>query len=190
MSTPTAKTEAAPLRVVPEPERSGRTGILLFQTLILTWAAAWLTLVVTNNINDFGTNRSLIAGMLTMDELAADDVFGNGIEWRAMPEGLAVPALIGVIAYQLLSIVLLWRGAVFAIKTLVRREPALAAPALRAANLGLTALAGLFAVFLCGGMWFGYWMKMGPVQMVHLTGLIISILAVIVVNLPGSRDRS
>jgi hypothetical protein len=31
-------------------------------------------------------------------------------------------------------------------------------------------------------------MKMGPVQMVHLTGLIISILAVIVVNLqPRTR---
>jgi predicted small integral membrane protein len=190
VSTPTANHTEAPLRVVPEPERSGPTGILLFQTLILTWAAAWLTLVVTNNINDFGTNRSLIAAMFSMDELAADAVLGNGIEWRAMPEGLAVPALIGVIAYQLLSITLLWRGAVFAIKTLLRRDPVLPARALRAANLGLTAFAGLFVVFLCGGMWFGYWMKMGPVQMVHLTGLIIALLAAIVVNLPVARERS
>jgi predicted small integral membrane protein len=188
LSTPTVKTEPAPLRLVDEPERSGGTGIILFQTLILTWAAAWLTLVVTNNINDFGTNRALIAGMFTMDELDADTVLGNGIEWRAIPEGLAVPALIGVIAYQLLTIALLWRGAVFAIRALLRREPALPARALRAANLGLSAFAGLFVVFLCGGMWFGYWMKLGPVQMVHLTGLIISILAVIVVNLqPRTR---
>lgn len=190
MTTPTTKTETTSLRVAPEPETNGSTGILLLQTLLLTWVAAWLTLVVTNNITDFGTNRSLIGAMLSMEELIADDVLGNGIEWRAMSADLAVPALIGVIAYQLVAAALLWRGAVFAFRALLRREPALPLPAVRAANLGLTAFAGLFFVFLCGGMWFGYWMKMGPVQQVHFTCLIIAVIAAILVNMGPARGRS
>jgi hypothetical protein len=56
--------------------------------------------------------------------------------------------------------------------------------AIARANGALGAFLGLWLFFLCGGLWFGYWMKMGPVQQVHLTLMVIALLAVLVVNAP------
>lgn len=35
----------------------------------------------------------------------------------------------------------------------------------------------LWLAFMVGGFWFGYWIKQGPIQQVHTTLLIISILS-------------
>jgi hypothetical protein len=62
-------------------------------------------------------------------------------------------------------------------------QAALANLALTVANLGLAVFLAIFLGFLLTGLWFSYWVKMGPVQQGHLTLLLIGLAAVIVVNL-------
>lgn len=53
-----------------------------------------------------------------------------------------------------------------------------------AANIALSMFAAMWLVFLCGGLWFGYWIKQGPIQGVHFTLLILSVACMMLVNQP------
>ncbi len=164
--------------------RSARmgTGLLCPQTLVLGGMAAWLSLIMLNNIVDSGTNIALIGQVLTMEGLVDDPVRGNGLVGRALPESLAAPALYAVIAYQLLSVVLLWTATVAHVRLFFGRGDGTRATLL--GNIALCSLAGLALMFLVGGLWFGYWIAIPAVQQVHFTLLIISIGAMVLVNLP------
>ncbi|WP_328742338.1 DUF2165 domain-containing protein [Streptomyces caniferus] len=174
---------AAPSPTAAAADLSVRSRLTALNAFLLSGLTLWLGLVTLNNLTDFATNRALIARMLTMTDLVHDPVRGNGLEWKAMPESFATPALIGVIVYEVAAVALLawaavgmWRrarGARTGIATTQR------------ANLALGAFVGLFLIFLSGGMWFGYWIYIGAAQQVHFTGLIIGLLAALLVNLPS-----
>lgn len=149
------------------------------KVLVVAGLAAWLSLAVSNNILDFGTNRFLLANVTSMRELKADPNLGKGLVGRAV-ENARYPTLIlcAVIVMQVVVALLLWRGAwhlAFA---------ADARAAVGAANLGLASFLALWLWFLIGGLFYGYWMKMPQVQQVHLALVIISTLAIILVNMP------
>src|SRR5699024_9235946 len=97
------------------------SGLLFPQSLVLGGMAAWLSLIMFNNVVDSGTNIALIGQVLTMEGLIADPVRGVGLVGRALPEGLAAPALYAVIAYQALSVVLLWTATVAHVRLLFGR---------------------------------------------------------------------
>ncbi|MGW2783871.1 DUF2165 family protein [Streptomyces populi] len=160
-----------------------RSRLAAFNAFLLSGLTLWLGLVTLNNLNDFGTNRALISRMLTMTDLVHDPVRGNGLQWRALPDSMATPTLIGVIVYEILTVALLARAAALQ----VRRARGLQADiaTTRHTNLALGAFVGLFLLFLSGGMWFGYWIYIGAAQQVHFTGLIIGLLAALLVNLPS-----
>ncbi|WP_150256029.1 DUF2165 family protein [Nocardiopsis deserti] len=170
--------------------RSARagTGLLYPQTLVLGGMAAWLSLIMLNNVTDSGTNTALIGQVLTMEGLIADPVRGNGLVGRALPASLAAPALYAVIAYQVLSVVLLWAATVAHVRLWFGRGDGTRATLL--GNIALCALAGLALMFLVGGLWFGYWIAMPAVQQVHFTLLIIAIGAMVLVNLPRAVPPS
>ncbi|MFI0965281.1 DUF2165 family protein [Streptomyces sp. NPDC021080] len=160
-----------------------RSRLAAFNAFLLSGLTLWLGLVTLNNLNDFGTNRALISRMLTMADLIHDPVRGNGLQWRALPDSMATPTLIGVIVYEILTVALLARAAVLQVRRARGLRSGIATT--QHTNLALGAFVGLFLLFLTGGMWFGYWIYIGAAQQVHFTGLIIGLLAALLVNLPS-----
>jgi predicted small integral membrane protein len=150
------------------------------KAVVLGGLAIWMTVAVLNNLTDRGTNIAHLETMLTMGLLVEDPVFGNGLEWRALPPGLASALLWFVSVAQVVVAVALWR-ATLAYASAIRGRCA-ASKAISRANVGLGLFLALWLVFLCGGLWFGYWMKQGPIQGVHLTLILVSLGAIILVN--------
>ncbi|MFG2566039.1 DUF2165 family protein [Streptomyces sp. NPDC048567] len=180
---PTATQDTTGPRATGRPDLAVRSRLAALNAFLMSGLTLWLGLVTLNNLNDFGTNKALIGSMLTMRDLVKDPIRGNGLEWRAMPESMATPALIGVIIYEVLIVALLARAAY----GLWRRARGLETGIVvtQRANIALGAFAGLFLLFLSGGMFFGYWIYIGAAQQVHFTGLIIGLLAALLVNLPS-----
>ncbi len=42
-------------------------------------------------------------------------------------------------------------------------------------TLALTCFLMLWMGFICGGLWFGYWLKQGAIQSVHMTLILITL---------------
>ncbi|MDD7911075.1 MULTISPECIES: DUF2165 family protein [Pseudovibrio] len=160
----------------------GTRSQLLPRAVLLTGLAAWMTVAVLNNITDTGTNLIHLDNMLSMRLLIEDPIFGNGLEWRAWNGVPAQAVLWIVICWQVLTAAALWWAAVNMIGAFMKggRDEA----CLRAVNLALSMFLGLWLVFLCGGLWFGYWMKQGAIQGVHLTLVIVSLMSLTYLNQP------
>ncbi|MBZ0139944.1 MAG: DUF2165 domain-containing protein [Pseudorhodoplanes sp.] len=154
----------------------------LFPIVVLLFAlAAWLSFAVLNNIRDPNTNRYLLGQMFTMQLLAEDPDMGKGLLKRSI-ESRRFPAVAlgAVVAVQLILAAALWIAAGcmgFAWLGWLETEIAVAV-----ANLAIAGFTALWSFFLCGGMWFGYWMKMWQVQQVHLALFIIGLLAFLLVQ--------
>jgi predicted small integral membrane protein len=166
------------------PELSPEVTLALARTVVLGGLAAWLTLAVVNNILDPGTNIHLLGTMMRMSLIEEDPAVGRGLLRRAVrSEGAPRFVLAAVIIVQVIVCVLLWWA------TLLLGQAAAAGgdhdQSQSVATLALTAFAALWFVFLIGGLWFGYWIKTPQVQQVHFTLLTVSILALLLVNLPA-----
>ncbi len=149
------------------------------QTIVVAGLALWMTLAVYNNIVDSGTNRALLGKVTSMQELKEDPVLGKGLIGRAVDNPAYPRAILNVvIVVQLVVVALLWRA------TWLLAFNAPSPAALGAANLALGAFIALWFWFLIGGLFYGYWMEMPQVQQVHLTLVIVAILAMLLVNLP------
>lgn len=159
-----------------------KLGLDLAKTILLTGLAFWITLIAFNNATDPGTNTGLIGQMISMEAIKADPAVGNGLEWRAWPQWLATPILVLVIALQAVIALLLWRAALMFTRHLFGAREEEPVRAIKAANVALSAFMSLWFFFLVGGLWFGYWMKLGPVQGVHFTLLIVTVLSLLFVN--------
>lgn len=152
--------------------------LLQLKTLVTAGLATWLSMAVGNNIIDPGTNIHLLTQMMSMAELKQDGVLGQRLLWRRVEAAWTVRlVLLLVIFAQVAVALLLWRA------TFLLGWTPDAKAAVSAANLGVGSFAGLWFVFLTGGMWFGYWMKMVPVQQVHMALLAIAVATLILINL-------
>lgn len=152
------------------------------RTVLLAGLATWLTIAVFNNITDSGTNRVLLGHMLSMDLLRADPSLGAGLIWRAWPVTRITALLDSVIAAQLMVAGALWSAVVLfagaAWHADIQRF-------IRARGRAIVALSGfllLWIWFACGGLWFGYWIKQGAVQSVHMTLILIAMSALLYVQ--------
>ena len=145
------------------------------RTAALIATAAWLTIGVTNNMRDGETNVLLLGTMMRMDLLKDEAVLGQGLIDRATTgDGRARAALRWVVRSQVLIAGLLWIAALLSLGDWIGIvEPILAVAAI---NVGVGAFFALWTTFLCGGLWYGYWIKTSHVQQVHFTLFIISLL--------------
>lgn len=158
--------------------------MLWIKAVVLAGLAGYLTLFVLNNLTDPTTNSAAVARMMTMRELREDPPLGQGVLWRA----IAAPTVhrIGyllVILVQAVGAVLLWCAAVPLAVAAATGATGIGDGPLAVANLGLAVFVALFFGFLLTGLWFSYWVKMGPVQQGHLTLLLVGLASTIVVNL-------
>ncbi|WP_224367541.1 DUF2165 family protein [Hyalangium versicolor] len=157
---------------------------LFLKIVILMGVSVWLTLAVINNIMDPATNISMIGQMMRMDPIENAPHLGAKLRRRAVtsPHAHKRSFYIATII-QIIAAVLMWRGAVMLIIAAWGPENAQAlAHATAAVNLGLGVLVVLWLWFLCGGLWFGYWLRMPQVQQTHMTMLFTTLLMVLMVN--------
>jgi len=154
----------------------------ILKPAILAGLALWLSIACANNVVDRKTNRLLLKNMFSMSLLQEDGFLGQGLlrrAWRA--QNIEHKFLWGIVAVQICIVASLWTSVVLMI--LAGENPSYGIVALTVSNWSLLAFMGLWFFFLCGGLWFGYWIKTPNVQMFHMLLLIITLLAMILINL-------
>jgi predicted small integral membrane protein len=153
------------------------------RTLLLAGVTTWLWIAVFNNVRDRGTNVLLLGLMFGMGLLKEDPELGNGLKHRAI-DSPKVPAIVltFIVVYQVATAALL-SAATAAMGARLFGPDIGNATAL--ANMAVSAFTVLWFSFFCGGLWFGYWLKQGPVQQVHMTLILFSMGLFVIVNLPG-----
>jgi len=123
--------------------------------LLLAAMGLFFTLVVLNNIADFNSNYEFVSHTLAMDTTFP----GNHGMWRAIHSpAVYVAFYLGIIAWEIASMVLCWWGAI----ALLRAVHAPDVSFQQAKKIGIAALAlGMlqwFVAFECiGGEWFLMW---------------------------------
>jgi len=157
---------------------------ILPKTILLAGLAMWISIAVLNNMTDMATNIFHLNNMFTMSLLKNQDMFAQGLKWRAIPVGIAPTALYIIIAVQLIVSSALWVAAWKYLQILMSKSSTVGHTDRASANLALSLFGGLWLTFLCGGLWFGYWMKQGAIQNVHFTLLLVTICSLIFINLP------
>ena len=123
---------------------------------VLVFAIAlFYTILVLNNITDYGSNYEFVRHVLMMDSTSP----GNHVMWRAVNSPLVHTVFyIGIIAWESVTMLLCWWGGVRLLKS-YRADKAQFAAALTVAVIALTTslLMWLVAFLDVGGEWFLMW---------------------------------
>ncbi len=123
--------------------------------LLVAGVAIFYSLVVFNNLTDFNSNYQFVRHVLMMDTTFP----GNRGMWRAIDApAIHIAFYIGIIAWEIVTTVLLWWGAARMFAALnwpARRFHA--AKQIASAALTLSLLMWLVAFIAVGGEWFLMW---------------------------------
>ena len=162
--------------------------LLLIKTVLISGLALWCTVLIYNNIKDSETNLTLLADMMSMKLIKADpNSGGKKLLSRAIDSSLFhKSSLLAALVVQIAGVLILWYASYSFIRIILGGSylsEAMHYP-IFLANMGLFCMLVMWFFFLCGGLWFAYWIKMWEVQQVHMMMLIITLLAIMVVNLP------
>lgn len=148
----------------------------LSKIVLVAAIACFFTLVVFNNITDYGTNFAYVQHVLLMDTIFPD----SNITWRAITQPQLHHAVYwSIIAWEAMTAVLCWIGVLHLSQNLKADTPAFQT-AKSYAFVGLTAsnLLWLLAFFCIGGEWFAMWQS--PVWNGQQTGFRMFIISSIV----------
>jgi predicted small integral membrane protein len=150
------------------------------KVLLLAGIALFYTLVVFNNLTDFGSNLQLVRHTLTMDTTFP----GNHGMWRAIDSpAIHLAFYIGIIVWEIVTAILLGWGAVRLVRLV--RQPASAfnqAKGVAVAALTLSLTMWLVAFLAVGGEWFLMWQsatwngQQAAFRMFTVVGLVMLIL--------------
>ena len=117
--------------------------------------ALFYTILVLNNITDYGSNHQFVRHVLMMDSIFP----GNHGMWRAINSPLVHTVFyVGIIAWESVTMLLCWRAGVRMLKS-YRADREEFAAALNVAVIALTTslLMWLVAFLDVGGEWFLMW---------------------------------
>ncbi|MDR2311811.1 MAG: DUF2165 domain-containing protein [Brucellaceae bacterium] len=154
--------------------------IIIPKVIILAGLAIWLGIAMINNIVDSSTNVKNLEATLTMSLLIEDPTAEQGLAQRAWTKNTAVIILYCIAVIQAIVATMLLVASISFILAMAGSVSCLVATDI--ANIALSAFTAIWFFFLCGGLWFGYWIKQGQIQSVHFSLLLISIAALIFVN--------
>jgi len=125
------------------------------KSLLLAGVGLFYTLVALNNVTDFDSNYQYVRHVLSMDSTFP----GNHLMWRAMPSPtLHLLFYLGIIAWEIVTTILVWWGVVQLLRAL--RLPASAfnaAKRVAVIALTLSMLMWLVAFLSIGAEWFLMW---------------------------------
>jgi predicted small integral membrane protein len=123
--------------------------------LLLSGVALFYTLVVFNNLTDYGSNMQFVRHVLLMDTT----IPGNNGMWRSISAPIADTVFYWIIiCWEIVTGVLLWLGALRLLRVL--RQPATffnVAKSTAVLALTLSLLMWLVAFISVGGEWFLMW---------------------------------
>jgi predicted small integral membrane protein len=122
---------------------------------LVAGVAFFYTLVVFNNLTDYNSNHEFVRHTLMMDTTFP----GNHGMWRSI-NSPAIHTLfyVSIIAWEIVTCLLLWWGAVRLLRALRSPAPAFeAAKSTAFAGLTLSLLMWLIAFLAVGGEWFLMW---------------------------------
>ena len=157
--------------------------LLFIKPVLIAGLAFWLSTACFNNIVDRATNRYFLRYMLNITILKEDALLGKGLLARSWKSNKRVSTLLwGIVGLQAAIAISLWSSAILLSMTIF--DIHYLNLALHMANWSLLGFMIFWLWFLCGGLWFGYWIKMSHVQITHLLLLTIALLSMIVINLP------
>lgn len=140
--------------------------------------ALWITVAVLNNFTDPITNINNIENTVSM-KLLKEDSLAEGLIWRAWPSSFAKPLFYTVCVIQAFISLMMWRAVFYFAKGLLSQN---FTHAICCVNQALMIFICLWGGFLCGGLWFGYWIKQGAMQMVHMTLFILGVSIYLIFN--------
>jgi len=129
--------------------------IRVSKVFLLASIALLYTLVVFNNLTDFDSNYQFVRHVLSMDSTFP----GNRGMWRAVSSpAMHLAFYVGIIAWEIVTTILLWWGAANLLRAL-RRPAAQFNAAKRIPILALTVslLLWLVAFLTIGAEWFLMW---------------------------------
>jgi predicted small integral membrane protein len=125
------------------------------KVLLLAGVAFFYTLVIFNNLTDYGSNAQFVRHVLLMDTTFP----GNHGMWRAISSPASDTVFyISIIVWETVTAILLWWGAARLLRAL--RQPAAdfnSQKSLPVAALTLSLLMWLVAFLSVGGEWFLMW---------------------------------
>jgi predicted small integral membrane protein len=122
---------------------------------LLAGVAIFYTLVIFNNLTDFGSNYQFVRHVLMMDTTLP----GNHGMWRAFTSPAADSSFyIVIIAWEIVTAILLWWGCIALFRAMRRPSAAFeAAKRVPLIALTLSLLMWLVAFTSVGGEWFLMW---------------------------------
>jgi predicted small integral membrane protein len=129
--------------------------IRLAKLLLVTGVALLISLVVLNNLTDFGTNYEFVRHVLRMDTL----VPGGHVLGRAIPAPwIHLVFYVCIIAWEAVTAILLWWGAASMLRSWrLSATEFNAAKMVSVLGLSLSLLLWLVAFLAIGGEWFLMW---------------------------------
>lgn len=152
--------------------------VLIAKSVLLIGMAIWMTVATLNNATDPGTNSFHVGAMLRMSLLENEpNELGRNLLWRAVSSDHVNLFLWVITIGQAFISIYLWKAAISFTRHGLSSDGFALERARISAISALTCFMSLWLLFMIGGFWFGYWIKQGPIQQVHMTLLILSILA-------------
>jgi predicted small integral membrane protein len=127
----------------------------IVKILLVAGIALFYTLVVFNNLTDFDSNYQFVHHVLSMDSTFP----GNRGMWRALPSpALHLAFYLSIIAWEIVTMVLLWWGVTNLLRAARRNVAAFqAAKRVPVMALTLSMLMWLVAFLSVGAEWFLMW---------------------------------
>jgi predicted small integral membrane protein len=151
------------VRILPRFRSRGRKGstqnapmmLRTTKALLIAGVAVFYSLVVLNNTTDYASNHVFVRHVLMMDSTFP----GNGGMWRAINSPVLHTAFyLTIIAWELLTAVLCWWGAIRLLNARGRTSTEFErAKSVAVAGLSLGLFMWLFAFLAVGGEWFLMW---------------------------------
>lgn len=150
--------------------------IWIYKGFVMFGMGGWMLMAACNNLLDPQTNVTLLKKMMSMDDLRLDGKLGQGLLFRSIQaDAFALPMLLTIAGVQIVISLSLLLSALLLFNVPIGLIDLSTDITITFTMLSILLFTAHWFVFLIGGLWFGYWIKMGPVQMVHLTMLILSI---------------
>jgi predicted small integral membrane protein len=154
----------------------------LSKTLLVGAVALFYTLVVLNNLTDYGSNYAFVHHVLLMDSTFP----GNHGMWRAIhPPWMHAAFYDTIIVWEAGTMLLIWAGTVQLLRAVGKPGTGFQdAKTLAIAGLTLSLLMSLVAFLCVGGEWFLMWQSPGwngeeaGFRMFGVVGLILLLLVV------------
>ena len=143
--------------------------ILLFQAVLASGLACWLSIAAINNLHAFHGAVWAIGNTMRMDPLRQDPTIQTPLLRRALTSLTLHRLSLGVVlSLQLAAAIAAWTGlALFLGGGLPAGLPWL--------NLALCAMAAFLLLMHLGGLWFGYWIAQEGLQSTHLVLLLFTL---------------